>query len=292
MNGEPDNGSPAQNAQSRVGRVSIPVSKAKPEFVLKPTGDGRPGTELPPNPVVERFREPLPPTPLERMLPVIKGMTVGLAVMILLLVAIYFTPLPGAGDAAAVARAGKALRTVKALPTQHAPLVMLKEATLPLRNTADADLVAALLAVLALGEVRTGDRTTGLRQCEYVASVYSNSPAATLVRSQAISEPCRKCKGTGRVPEGLKPAGNVAAMDSDTVTCLGCHGKGTVLSDAAVDAQYAKALTLAEERITTDSRNGAVLSFLLRLQRGLHRAFGRDQSVAPTQSATSPNTPR
>ena len=275
MSANRDIGASAPDGRERVARVSVPAGKAKPEFTLKPTGEGGPRTELPPNPVVERFREPLPPTPLERMLPAIKGMTVGLSVLILLLVALYFVPLPGAVNAAAVARAGKALQTVKAVPTQHAPLVMLKEATLPLRNTADADIVAALLAVLALGEVRTGDRTTGLRQCEYVASVYSNSPAAGLVRSHAISEPCRKCRGTGRVPEGLKPAGNVAPMDGDTLPCLGCQGKGMVLSDAAVDAQYAKAVVTAETAVRSDSRSGAVLSFLLRLQRGLHAAFGR-----------------
>jgi hypothetical protein len=48
-----------------------------------------------------------------------------------------------------------------------------------------------------------------------------------------------------------------------------------VLSDAAVDAQYAKAVVTAETAVRSDSRGGAVLSFLLRLQRGLHAAFGR-----------------
>lgn len=270
--------------EPRVARVSIPASKSKPGFVLKPTGAGGPKPELPPNPVVERFREPLPPSPLERLLPVIKGVTVGLTVLLLLLVALYFIPLPAAGDIASLSRATKVLATVKAVPTQHEPILMLKEATLPLRGTANPGVVAALLAVVALGEVRTGDRTTGLRQCDYIVNTYTGAPAAQLVGIKALSEQCRKCGGTGRVAEPLKPGSGVRPIEGDTVLCLKCQGKGMILSDNAIDAQYAAALAAAEAEIArARSRGGAVMSFLLRIQHGLHKAFGKTPADTATQ---------
>jgi hypothetical protein len=271
--------------------VSIPASKSKPEFTFRPTGSGGPKTELPPNPALERFRMPEPPTPLERVLPVIKGVVVGLSVLILLLVAIYFVPFPGKDETAATARAESALRTVKDVPTQHQPLLALKDATLPLRSIADADLVASLLAVVALGEMRTGDRATGLRQCEYIVNTYTGAPAAQLVRYDMLTEPCKTCKGTGRVAEALRSSARVHSMDGDTVPCMKCQGKGKILSDTAVDGQYAKALDAAEAAIKAQNRNGALLSFLLRVQTGLHRAFGHSGTSPSTLSTGATNAP-
>jgi hypothetical protein len=273
------------------GPVYIPAGRPKPEFTFKPTGSGGPKTELPPNPAIERFKMPEPPSPIERMLPVIKGVVGGLAVLILLLVALYFVALPGSDDAAVLDRASQALRTVKAVPTQHQPVLALKDATLPLRNTADADLVAGLLAVIALGEMRTGDKATGMKQCEYIGATYPGAPAAQLVKYDALSEPCKNCKGTGRVAEALKSSRHVQAMDGDTVPCLKCHAKGRILSDAAVDGQYAKALDAAEAAIKTQNRYGAVMSFLLRTQARLHRTFGRAEPAIPAPVTGATNAP-
>jgi hypothetical protein len=270
----------------------MPSSRPKPEFTFRPTGSGGPKTELPPNPALERFKEPEPPTPMERMLPMIKGVTAGLAVLLLLMVALYFVPLPGASDTAALDRVSTAMRTVRALPTQHQPLLTLKEATVALPNTADTELVAALRAVVALGELRTGDRTTGTRMCEYVASAYSNTPSAQLVKHDVLSETCKACKGTGRVAETLRSsAGRVQSMDGDTMPCLKCRGKGRIMSDAAVDAQYAKSLDAADSAIKAQNRSGALLSFLLRFQSRLHKAFGRAQPPPSTTPAASTNAP-
>lgn len=260
---------------------------------MKPTGSGLPQskTELPANPVLERFKEPEPPTPLERMIPAIKGMVVGLVVLILLLVALYYVPLPGAEDTAAMDRVTSALRIVKAVPTQHQPVLGLRDAVHPIRNTADASLVAGLLAVVALGEMRTGDRVTATRQCEYIMNTYTGAPAAQLVAPDALSEPCPKCKGSGRVPTSLRGGRSGQSLGDDTVMCMKCQGKGRLFSEAAMDAQYAKALESAESLLKSQNRRGALLSFLLRLQCRLHKAFGGGRSPPPAESPTSTNSP-
>lgn len=273
------------------GPTFIPASKPKPEFTFKPTGSDGPKTELPPNPAIERFKKPEPPTQLERMMPIIKGVVIGLAALILLLVALYFAPLPGAGDTAALDRASQALRTVKNLPMQHQPIIALLDAVRPIRNTVEADTVASLLAVVALGEMRTGDKATGMKQCEYIVSTYPGASAALLVKHEALSEPCKKCNGTGRVEEALRSSSRIKTMDGDTVPCLQCNAKGRILSDAAVEVQYAKALDSAEGAVKAQNRNGALLSFLLRLQSRLHRSFGHSQSSTLAPSTGSTNGP-
>lgn len=280
-----------EKPKTPAGPVSIPPSKPKAEFTFRPTGGGGPKTDLPPNPALERFREPEPPTPLERMLPLIKGVVGGLAVLLLLLIALYYVPLPGQDEVAALDRATSALQTLRALPAQHQPVLSLRDATLPLRNSAAPDLVAALLAVVALGEMRTGDRATGLKQCEYIVNTYTGAPAAQLVKFDALSEPCRNCKGAGRVAEALRPGRSVQAMDGDTVMCLKCQGKGRLFSGDALEAQYAKALEVAGSTITSQNRRGALLSFLLRLQSRLHRAFGRTQPGTPPPPTGTTNAP-
>ena len=275
----------------------ISIAATKPGFTFRPTGSNEPAgaggqrTELRPNPVLERFKMPEPPTPIERIRPVIKTVMVGIVVLTLLLTALYFVPLSGRDDSAALDHVARALRTVKSVPTQHQPVLALRDATLPLRNTAEADLVASLLVVVALGEMRTGDRTTGLRQCEYVVNTYTSAPAAQLVKYDALTEPCKTCKGTGRVAEALRSSTRVQSPDGDTVACLKCQGKGRILSDAAMDAQYAKSLDTAEAALKSQNHDGALMSFLLRTQARLHRTFGRPQPSSSTPSPAPTNAP-
>jgi hypothetical protein len=80
-------------------------------------------------------------------------------------------------------------------------------------------------------------------------------------------------------------------MDGDTTPCPKCQGKGRALSDDAVDGQYAKSLDAAEAAIRAQNRNGALLSFLLRIQARLHSASVRSRTSPSTLPAGATNAP-
>jgi hypothetical protein len=224
-----------------------------------------------PNPALERYKLPQPPSPARCLLPVLRGLAVALAIVVVFLALLWFAPLGDVKAQADLESARRALRTAADNLDQYQPVWEIREAAVRSRATAEPDTVAALFAAAALGELHNGDEKRGSDQCGYGLSTYRGRPAAARVVLDSLMETCPGCKGSGKV--GASSPGSLSA------SCPRCRGSGKVLSPSTVRTEYARALD--EALAAVRSGGSGVLGLLRRTQSNLHRLARAHLPVPP-----------